>query len=473
MIVFFDVLVLDDKRIMRSGLQTRRDVLRRLVQKIPGRAIRSEWTLIDFGNDDGIVNLKQKFAESLAHRQEGLVLKPLHAPYFLLVSNIGHRNPGYFIKMKKDYLADMGGERDLGDFAVIGASFDAQLAPKSSIKPLHWTHFYLGCLVTRREGLTSASKNIFKVVGSVSVDKCIPKADAKWLNENGRLHEVPIQKTAASSGFSIVQTRGYGPRMTVAFKKPFVVEILGGGYEKLQNESFEMLRHPRVIKIHHDRTWEDAVTMADLERMAAEKWEVPDADKLDQHAKDVAVLVTRYRNKMCHVSQERSQMTTTQETSQQTSPTPIWRTPSSIEQATPDDAVVQETQQETWTTTSTTQCSGSTQGAGAKASKQIRMLVREDTIEKIKTLKRPKLSCTIAGLSTPPVSSPDDVTERSRKHGIDTNTISPPSAKRRRILSPLKDVDNKRNLGAYEYDSQEKTIHIYAVEGWNVQVHTK
>jgi DNA ligase-4 len=59
-----------------------------------------------------------------------------------------------------------------------------------------------------------------------------------------------------------------------------------------------MLRHPRVKKIHHDRTWEDTVTMEELELMAEEKWEVPDADKLDGHARDVALLVKKYVREM-------------------------------------------------------------------------------------------------------------------------------------------------------------------------------
>ena len=82
--------------------------------------------------------------------------------------------------------------------------------------------------------------------------------------------------------------------MTVAFKVPFVAEILGSGYEKMQNETFEMLRHPRVKKIHHDRTWEDAVSTDDLKRMAEEKWDVPDVGELDGHARDVAILVRKY-----------------------------------------------------------------------------------------------------------------------------------------------------------------------------------
>jgi DNA ligase-4 len=80
MIVFFDVLVLDGEPILRHCLQDRRKVLRDLVKAIPGRSMRSEWTLLDFKTGDGIMDLKQCFARNVANRQEGLVLKPLHAP---------------------------------------------------------------------------------------------------------------------------------------------------------------------------------------------------------------------------------------------------------------------------------------------------------------------------------------------------------------------------------------------------------
>jgi DNA ligase-4 len=294
MIVFFDVLVLDDEPVLRHCLQDRRKILRDLVHLIPGRSMRSEWTLLDFKTGDGIIDLKQTFARNIATRQEGLVLKPLHAPYFPLMSEHGHRQAGFFIKMKKDYLADMGGECDLGDFAIIGASFDAQVAPKTDLKPLHWTHFHLGCCTNKDAVQRMGAKPTFKVVASLSLDKCIPKSDVKYLNIQGYVRQATLLKNGLTAEFDIEHSKGYDRRMTAVFKKPFVAEILGSGFEKLQNETFEMLRHPRVKKIHHDRTWEDTVTIEELERMAEEKWKVPDSDKLDGHARDVTLLAKQY-----------------------------------------------------------------------------------------------------------------------------------------------------------------------------------
>lgn len=472
MIAFFDVLMLDNDPTMRMCLQDRRQILRNLVRIIPGRSQRSEWTLLDFKTEHGVTDLKQAFARTLAYRQEGLVLKPLHAPYFPLLAQVGHRQPGYFIKLKKDYLGDMGGERDLGDFAIVGARFDAQVAPRTDLKPLHWTHFYLGCTSNKSAVQRSGAKPKFKVVGCLSLDKCIPKPELKHLNLNGYLHKVVLHHDGSIEKFDIDHGCSCDRRMSVAFKEPFVAEILGGGYEKVQNETFEMLRHPRIKKIHHDRTWEDAVTMEHLERMAEEKWDIPGTDKLDGHAKDVSIFAKMYAKEMAESQVSLSEYETTQETTQRTTP----RKTQETTPQTPIDAVIQETQQatvhDTCTTASATQCSGSTQGIGIRASREVRILVREDTSERQVTSASAQPQGNIALLPTPASTSRDGIPSTGEKRSLTDDMISPPTSNRRRkVRSPLKDAEGNRKLGAFEYDSQEKTIHIYAEDGWKVEVH--
>ncbi|KAF2626541.1 hypothetical protein BU25DRAFT_411520 [Macroventuria anomochaeta] len=497
MIVFFDVLVLDDEPVLRHCLQERRSLLRDLVQVKPGRSMRSEWSLLDFKTGDGITDLKEIFARNLASRQEGLVLKPLHAPYFPLLYVQGYRRPGYFIKLKKDYLGDMGGERDLGDFAVIGASFDAQVAPKSDLKPLHWTHFHLGCCANKVAVQRTGAKPMFEAVATVSLDQCIPKSDLKYLSIHGYVRQANLHEDGSTDNFGIKDSKGYDRRMTTAFRIPFVAEILGGGFEKLQNGTFEMLRHPRVKKLHNDRTWEDCVTLEELEEMAEQKWDVPDADRLDGHAKDVALLVSKYVRE--------SQMTSsTYRTTQDTSPT-TFRRAEALSNPTPSDAVVQETQQPTLNTyttaSSSTHYSGSTQGAGTRASRQVRILVREDTAERLALatpLKPPPPAPSVvspgllASPSTAPLltshrqsttfllppylTAPAPTISRKRDLAQVVDFVSPPAVRRRfKSRTPLKDfgANGARSLGAFDYDSQEGIIHIYAKEGLTVHVHTE
>lgn len=496
MIVFFDVLLLDDEPVLRHCLQERRNLLRDLVQVMPGRSMRSEWSLLDFKTGDGITDLKEVFARNLASRQEGLVLKPLHAPYFPLLYAQGYQRPGYFIKLKKDYLGDMGGERDLGDFAVIGASFDAQLAPKSDLKPLHWTHFHLGCCTNRTAVQRTGAKPAFKVVATVGLEQCIPKPDLKYLNIHGYIRQAKLYDDGSTDDFSIEHSKGYDRRMTAAFKVPFVAEILGGGFEKLQNEAFEMLRHPRVKKLHHDRTWEDCITLEELAMMVEHKWAVPDADELDGHARDVALLTAKYARDSQVTS---STYRTTQDT--------VHTTPRKSEASsspTPSDAVVEETQQPTintyTTASSTTHYSGSTQGAGTRASRQVRVLVREDTAERpaLATPLKPPLDKSTpvspgffapstapllqfdrlsdALLAPPSATAPTSSMGKKRDLARMVDIISPPTTKKRiKGRIPLTDssTNRSRTLGAFEFDSQEGTIHIYAKEGMKVRVHAE
>lgn len=501
MIVFFDVLVLNNQPILRHCLQDRRKVLKDLVNCVAGRSMRAEWSLLDFKTGDGITDLKQAFAWNLANRKEGLVLKPLHSPYFPLLTDQGHRQARFFIKVKKDYIGDMGGERDLGDFAIIGASFDAQVASKSDLRALHWTHFHVGCCTNKVAVQRQRAKPKFKVVATLSLDKCIPKTDTKYLNVQGYVRQTRIRDDGTTDIFDIEHSRGFDRRMTAAFNEPFVAEILGGGFEKLQNETFEMLRHPRIKKLHGDRSWKDCITMEDLARMADEKWDLPDADALDGHARDIAMLVKKYRKEMGD-----SQTTvTTDNTTQQTTPRTTQETGMTItplpplrfvrREAQASDATIEETQQQPSLSSplSSTQysTSGSTQAKGVRASRSLRVLVREDTSERLARITSiatitsssasqvgvisPTSAMRSAAMLPTPASTANTmmVVSTIKKRRSFTHLISPPTAKRPRILSPLQSSRTNKALRSFECDSQEGTIHVYAQAGVKVQIHSE
>jgi DNA ligase-4 len=306
--------VLDDEAVLRHGLQKRRSLLRRLIKVSVGRSMRSEWSLLEFKTGDGIMDFKQAFARSLANHQEGLILKPLHGPYFPLAIEPGQRRCAqFFIKVKQDYLADMGGQRDLGDFAVMGSSFDAQVAPKTDVRPLHWTHFYLGCCTNLSAVQLHAAKPSFQIVAVICFDKCISKSDLAYLNTQGFVRQTHSASTTTgteteTSPFTITPSLTPSARpMTTAFTPPFVVEVLGAGYTRAPNEAFAMLRHPRVTKIHTDRTWADAVTLEQLDGMArglldrgesGGDGDGGEGELADGHARDVLRLAARYRREM-------------------------------------------------------------------------------------------------------------------------------------------------------------------------------
>jgi DNA ligase-4 len=313
---------------------------------------------------------------------------------------------------------------------------------------------------------------MFKVVATLSLEKCTPKPDVKYLNVQGYVRQAALHEGGSTDAFDVEISKGFDRRMTVAFRKPFVAEILGGGFEKVQNETFEMLRHPRVKKLHNDRTWEDCVTLDDLERMAAEKWEVPDADKLDGHAKDVALLAHKYRKEMgdsqATVTTDNTTQQTTLRTTQETILTITPLTPR-VKLFEPTDVTVQETQQHTYSTVSSTQCStvGSTQGKGIRASCSLHVLVRKDTSERLAHMTvPPQIQQTESMLPTSV--STAEVPTKKRSF---TELISPPNAKRRKLLIPLQSSGGNRTIGKFAIDSQEDIVHLYINEGVQVQIH--
>jgi DNA ligase-4 len=122
-IAFFDLLLLDDEVVMRKPIEERRQWLREIYTKIEGRAMGAQWKVVDFADKEKSKKvLLQQFAASNAGRCEGLVLKPCGLPYFALHSGLDGFKRG-FIKLKSDYISEMGDE---ADFAVIGASYNAQ-----------------------------------------------------------------------------------------------------------------------------------------------------------------------------------------------------------------------------------------------------------------------------------------------------------------------------------------------------------
>jgi DNA ligase-4 len=207
--------------------------------------------------------------------------------------------------------------------------------------------------------------------------------------------------------------------------------------------------------------------------MAAEKWELPDADKLEGYAKDVALLAHKYRKEMgdsqATVTTDDTTQQTTLRTTQETILTITPLTPR-VKLFEPADATVQETQQHTYSTVSSTQGStaGSPQGKGIRASRSLHVLVRENTSESLAHMTiSPQIQQTDSIVPTP--ASTAEVSTGKRSF---TELISSPNAKRRKLLTPLQSPGGNRIIGKFAVDSQEDIVHMYVNEGVKVQVHT-
>jgi DNA ligase 4 len=120
MIMFFDILLLDDIVSIREPHDKRRQLLQSLVHCIPGQADIGTREIIDFSSYDAPKLLSEALARAIARRWEGIVLKGCNDPYF---SFHGTKS---FIKLKKDHIAGLG---DTADFHLCKESWSPHPAP--------------------------------------------------------------------------------------------------------------------------------------------------------------------------------------------------------------------------------------------------------------------------------------------------------------------------------------------------------
>lgn len=262
MIIFFDILLLDDVVCLRKPHRERRLLLKDVVQVINGRASLSEQEIVDFSRSDGQYRLERAFSRSIVERWEGYVLKACDEPYFSILST--HDNPyfGRWIKLKKDYIPGLG---DTVDLALIGARYESRDATVlRDICKLLWTHFYIGCLVNKEAVTQSKAKPKFRVVDVIDRN-CMSVRNMQYLNQMG---EFSARSPDSNHAFDVECDQANIAPMGTMFKTPFVVEMLGCGFEKPSGARFFTLRFPRIVKIHSDRTFEDAASFSDLQILA-------------------------------------------------------------------------------------------------------------------------------------------------------------------------------------------------------------
>lgn len=261
MIAYYDVLMIDDEILMNEKHAIRRRRLEETVTCARGRAILSKQKVVDFSSKDGPERLQTLLAHAFAQRWEGLVLKPSDEAYFSQRRSSLNVSTNCWIKLKKDYIPGLG---DTLDFAVIGAGYDASRFAQLKNPSLKWTHFHIGCLRNKDQVKNKNAKPSFKVVAALEVSSEL----AKHLNQHGQFCALPFDSLKSYyDPFEIVMAPGV-PNMTAVFRKPFVFDVMGAGFEKEPNRDFYTLRFPRVLKIHNDRDWKDSVSFDELQRVA-------------------------------------------------------------------------------------------------------------------------------------------------------------------------------------------------------------
>ncbi|KAJ5191874.1 uncharacterized protein N7498_010859 [Penicillium cinerascens] len=267
MIVFFDILLFDNDVCLRAPYRQRRRLLQDVVHTIPGRAAIAEQEILDFSRPDSRDRLEVSFANAIAQRWEGYVLKACDEPYFPMYSAGVDMAFGRWIKLKKDYIPGLG---DTVDLALIGGYYDAHDAA-ASFKSLRWTHLLVGCLLNKDDVELSAAVPRFKVIDVVN-HHCMHRDILQYLNQIGEFHACDPEDF---QGFDLEYGHANLPRASNLFKKPFVVEMMGSGFGKPSNARYFTLRFPRILKVHTDRTFQDAASHRELQLSAEEARSIP------------------------------------------------------------------------------------------------------------------------------------------------------------------------------------------------------
>ncbi|KAI4114287.1 MAG: hypothetical protein LQ345_004905 [Seirophora villosa] len=269
MISFYDVMMIDDYIIMDEPYTTRRNRLEKLVRSVRGRANLTKQKTIDFSSSRGPETLRNLLATAFAQRWEGLVLKPVDAPYFSNRKTSRGLPAHCWIKLKKDYIPGLG---DTADFAVVGAGYDAKRSAQLKCPDLKWTHFHIGCLRNKEEVNTKKAKPFFKIIAALEVNINM----AKYLNQHGQYCALPFGSLASYRDPFMLDIATGVLNMDVVFQKPFVFDVMGAGFEKEANHDFFTIRFPRVLKIHDDRDWEKSTGFNELQAMAKVAMTVPE-----------------------------------------------------------------------------------------------------------------------------------------------------------------------------------------------------
>ena len=203
MILFFDVLLLDDHSLFPLPHAARRKLLEQLITPIQGRADLVMQHELDFSTPRAPMDLQEHFAQAIANRWEGLVVKPSDEPYFGPVKRALNTHPSCWLKMKKDYIAGLG---DTADFAVVGAGYDVQEASRRGDKRLGWTHFHIGCIKNKAAVVHLRTKPEYVVIDAVT--QSISPKDMTYLNQHGQFRAVEVGSPECNDLFTFEMTSG-------------------------------------------------------------------------------------------------------------------------------------------------------------------------------------------------------------------------------------------------------------------------
>jgi DNA ligase-4 len=180
------------------------------------------------------------------------------------------------IKLKKDYIPGLG---DTADLVVIAGSRNAADEQDLGLGKLWWTSFYIACLDNKEDVCRFNAKPRFRIIDQVGRHG-ISKDNMLFLNRHGSFERVPFTLSRPELDVSFGQQRPSRP--IELFKRPFMVEVTGAGFDKPSDTSYFTLRFPRILKIHQDRTIKETVSYDELQETARLAMKLPTENKSDE-----------------------------------------------------------------------------------------------------------------------------------------------------------------------------------------------
>ncbi|KAK8856464.1 DNA ligase 4 [Apiospora arundinis] len=267
MIIYYDVLMVDTQSMLGMKHSDRFKRLEKLVTCRKGHAEIVQRQIISFSRHSAASMLRDMFARCIVAKGEGLVLKP-DEPYFefdIRQSRFG----SCVVKLKKEYVQGWG---DVGDFAVIGASYDPVKAKSYNIAKLKWTYFFIGCLENRDRARARSEKPAFVITNIVE----LPETLLQTLRTHCEPRPVPFDDNESFT----LDFRGVGcsTKPTEVFLNPLVFDMRCFSFDKESNSRSWSMRFPYVSKIHFDRSYLDTISFMELQQAAYNAIEAPELE---------------------------------------------------------------------------------------------------------------------------------------------------------------------------------------------------
>ncbi|KAK6084825.1 ATP dependent DNA ligase domain-containing protein [Seiridium cupressi] len=273
MIIYYDILLIDDDSLLNTRQSDRFRRLESLITPREGHAALVQRQMIDFRKRDAAKQLEDVFVKSSLAREEGLVLKP-NDSYVDFGSGSKHY-ASCAIKLKMAYLEGMG---DVGDFAVIGASYDATRAKELKIEGLKYTHFFVACLQNPKQATAERAKPSYIVTNVVTLNGALSKYFKIYCNPPA----VPLSENT----YSVLDFRGLGTpdRPKDIFPDPPVFDVYSFSFDKPPNSGMWTMRFPQVSKIHLDRSYLGVLSSEKLQEAALNATKAPQMEDSQENS---------------------------------------------------------------------------------------------------------------------------------------------------------------------------------------------